>query len=206
MDCAAAREALSASLDDEADLDEVDVAQLHADGCEACRLWVAEAAAVTRRLRLRPAERVPDLVGAVLPRVRAPRVPRVAWARWALALVGLTELVLALPRLFGGPGGPGHDSRHLGSFGSAVALGLLYVAWRPHRAYGVLPILTALALTMTVAAAVDITLGRVSALGEVHHGLEMAGLLLVWHVAGRPVPRLPRLFRPAAHAGRIRSI
>lgn len=206
MDCAAAREALSASLDDEADLAEVDVAELHAEGCSACGLWAAEVARVTRRLRLRPAEGAPDLVGAVLHRVQAPRAPRIAWARWALALVALTELVLALPRLFGGPGGPGYDSRHLGSFGSAVALGLAYVAWRPHRAYGVLPILSALALTMTVAAALDITLGRVSALGEVHHGLELAGLLLVWHLAGRPVPRLPRLFRAAAHAGRIRTI
>ncbi len=30
-------------------------------------------------------------------------------------------------------------ARHLGAFGVALSIGLLYVAWRPHRAYGMLP-------------------------------------------------------------------
>ena len=60
----------------------------------------------------------------------------------------------------------------------------------------ILPIVVALALTMLVSAVVDVTNGRTTSISEAHHVLEVAGLVLVWMLAGRPVPRR---FRPLIH-------
>lgn len=193
MDCDAARELLSATLDQEATVEEARLANEHLGGCAACQGWWAEIGTVTRHLRVRPAEPVPDLSAKVLARVAPPRPGRGEWVRYALAVVAASELVLALPGLLLGEGATSiHDGRHIGSFGTAVAIGLLYVAWRPGRALGILPIVAALAVTMAVTAGIDVAAGRVSALGESHHLLEATGLALVWMLAGRPLPRLPR--------------
>ena len=81
-----------------------------------------------------------------------------------------------------------------------MALGFLYTAWRPERAYGVLPIAAALALTMAVTAIFDAARGTTPIVGEAHHVLELAGFALVWMLAG--LPGLPRdwLFRRRAGA------
>ncbi|HWL44227.1 MAG TPA: hypothetical protein VNQ73_14900 [Ilumatobacter sp.] len=194
-----ARELLSATLDQEATVDEARVANEHLGGCAACQGWWAEIGSVTRYLRVRPAEPVPDLSAKVLARVAPPRPGRGDWVRYALAVIAASELVLALPGVLLGQGATSiHDGRHIGSFGAAVAIGLLYVAWRPGRALGILPIVTALAVTMAVTAAIDVGAGRVTALGESHHVLEATGLVLVWLLAGRPVPRRPRRQLPGA--------
>ena len=147
-------------------------------------------ARLNRVLRVRVAEPVPDIATAVLARVHPPRAGRGQWVRIALAVVAATELMLAVPGLLLGDGAASiHDARHLGSFGVAVSIGLLYVAWRPARAFGILPIVTALALTMLVSATIDVVHGRVSSFGEAHHVLEFSGLVLVWMLAGRPAPR-----------------
>jgi len=199
MDCDVARELLSATLDQEATVDEARVANEHLGGCAACQGWWAEIGSVTRYLRVRPAEPVPDLSAKVLARVAPPRPGRGDWVRYALAVIAASELVLALPGVLLGQGATSiHDGRHIGSFGAAVAIGLLYVAWRPGRALGILPIVTALAVTMAVTAAIDVGAGRVTALGESHHVLEATGLVLVWLLAGRPVPRRPRRQLPGA--------
>lgn len=79
-----------------------------------------------------------------------------------------------------------------------MALGLLYVAWRPRRAAGILPIVAALAATMLLGAIIDVAGGRTSALTEGHHLTELAGLVLVWVVAGRPRPTRRRRATHAA--------
>jgi predicted anti-sigma-YlaC factor YlaD len=126
--------------------------------------------------------------------------------RIALAIVAASELVLAAPGLILGDGAAAvHDARHLGSFGVAVSIGLLYVAWRPARAFGILPIVTALALTMLVSATIDVVHGRVTSFGEAHHILEFSGLVLVWMLAGRPAPRrLKPIVDPSHPAHRLR--
>ena len=190
MNCEQAREALSAQLDQEASASEAAEANAHLGRCPDCRVWWTHIGTANRLLRVRVAEFVPDIASAVLARAHPPRAGRGQWVRVALAVVAATELVLATPGLILGDGAASiHDARHLGSFGAAVSIGLLYVAWRPARAYGILPIVTALALTMFVTAAVDVAHGRATSVGEAHHMLEMSGLVLVWMLAGRPAPR-----------------
>lgn len=200
MICDIARATLSAHLDHEASEEEAAGALAHVRACDRCSTWWVSTTSINRLLRVRPAERVPDLAGAVLARAHPVAPGRWGWVRWALASVALVELSLALPGLIAGHGAASiHDARHVGSFGTAIAIGLLYVAWRPARAFGILPIVAALALTMGVAAVVDVTQGRTTGLAEAHHLLEVAGLALVWTLAGRPLPRSMR--RLCASAG-----
>lgn len=206
MDCEQTRVVLSAQLDQEASPTEADAANAHLGRCAACRVWWADIGQLNRLLRIRVAEPVPDLATVVLARVHPPRAGRGQWVRIALAIVAATELALAAPGLLLGEGAASiHDARHLGSFGVAVSIGLLYVAWRPGRAFGILPIVTALALTMVVSAAIDVVHGRVSTFGEAHHVLEFSGLVLVWMLAGRPAPhQLKPLVDPSHPAHRLR--
>ena len=193
MDCRVARELLSATLDQEASLEEGRLANTHLGTCAACRSWWAEIGTVNRHLRVRPAETAPDLSTKVLARVSPPRPGRGDWIRYALGVVAATELALALPGVMLGQGAASiHDGRHIGTFGAAVAIGLLYVAWRPGRALGILPMVAALAVMMAATATIDLAAGRVRVLGEAHHLLEATGLALVWMLAGRPLPRRRR--------------
>lgn len=193
MDCDAAQEALSAHLDQEAGTDEVAEANSHLETCWTCRGWWEDISRLNRALRIRPAEQVPDLTAEVLARAHPPRMGRGQWIRFALLLVAATDLLLAMPvLLFGDSAETVRDGRHLGSFGVAVSIGLLYVAWRPVRAYGILPIVGALAATTLFTAVIDIIHGRVTSVGEAHHVLDGSGLVLVWLLAGRPHPRWRR--------------
>lgn len=197
MECAAIRELFSAQLDQEATRDEETAANAHLGRCASCRAWWSEVGQVNRVLRVRLAETIPDLAPAVLARAHPPTVGRRQWVRAALAAVAAGELVLAAPGLVLGEGAASvHDARHLGSFGVAMAVGLFYVALRPSRAFGILPIVVALAVTMLASALVDVAHARTTSLSEAHHVLELGGLVLVWVLAGRPVPRR---FRPLLH-------
>lgn len=165
-------------------------AESHLATCAVCRTWQATAEAVNRALRVRPVEAVPDLASAVLARSHPTWRGWGSWVRWALGAVATIELVLATSGFLAGRGAATvHDARHIGSFGSAIAIGLLYVAIRPERAFGLLPIVVALSVTMSVSAVIDVTHGRTTGFAEAHHALEVSGLLLVWVLAGRPLPR-----------------
>lgn len=195
MPCDTFREALSARLDGEAPgLDDADVGH-HLRTCRACTAWADELATLHRMVRVREAERVPDLTVAILGNAPAPtpaRAPRpspladpVSPARWALFVVALTQLVLAGPALLLGEdsGAAVHVARELGSFDVALAIGLLVAAWQPARAWGLLPVVAALAFVMGGTAVLDVARGTASSLGEVHHVLDLAGVALLWWVA-----------------------
>ena len=188
VDCQTVRETMSAGLDGEASALEREVAGSHLAACAGCRGWLEEATAATRRLRLRRVEVAADFASMTAVVQATAALTADVWARYALAVVGIVELVRALPGLFGVGAASVHDARHIGSFGVAIAVGLLYVVWRPRRAAGVLPVVAALAGTLLFGAVVDVAVGRISALAEAHHVMELAGLLLVWVVAGRPRP------------------
>jgi hypothetical protein len=79
-----------------------------------------------------------------------------------------------------------HDARHIGAMSAALALGLLYTAWRPQRAYGVLPIAGSLALIMAVSGVIDGLRGVTPLVHEAGHVLELVGFFLVWLLAGSP--------------------
>jgi predicted anti-sigma-YlaC factor YlaD len=207
MDCAHVREALSARLDGEdPGVDESRLDQ-HVTGCSGCTAWAEDLGALHRLVRVQPAEPVPDLSAAIMarsplpPEAPAPGPPRsladgaapwwapfserISTVRWALFALALTQLVLAGPALLLGEdaGASVHAARELGAFDVALAVGLLVAAWQPARAWGLLPVASALAVVMAITAIGDVIDGSATTLGEVHHLLELASLVLLWLVA-----------------------
>jgi predicted anti-sigma-YlaC factor YlaD len=196
MRCHEIQDALSARLDGEdlpPGLDATTVDD-HVAGCADCSAYAAGAAAQHRALRVRPAEPVPDLTAAILA-ATAPLRPQPVreWARYALLAVAATQLVLAIPALFFGsdPGASIHVARELGSFDVAIAVGLLWAAWQPQRAAGLLPLAIALAGAMALTGVLDVVGDDAPALGEAHHVLDLAGLFLLWALAHPPRPAAP---------------
>jgi predicted anti-sigma-YlaC factor YlaD len=188
IDCETVREALSAGADGEATSDDLAVADVHLVHCQACRRFAADMQYVDRLVRIRPAEAVPSLVASVTARVRPARLGRGGWLRPALAWVAVVMLVQSLPALlFGEASGTSpHLARHLGAFGAALAIGFAYAAWKPHRAFGLLPFTAALVATTSVSILADIVTGSRTPLAELIHVTELAGLALLWMVAGSP--------------------
>jgi predicted anti-sigma-YlaC factor YlaD len=194
MRCEEFQDALSARLDGEAlppGLDDATV-DAHVVGCVACTAFAAGTAAQHRAIRVRRAEAVPDLTNAILAALPAGARPQPVreWARYALLAVAVTQLVLALPSILLGedPGASIHVARELGSFDVALGIGLLWAAWQPRRALGLLPMVVALAGTMFATAVIDVVRGQAPALGEAHHLLDLAGLALLWALAHPPRP------------------
>jgi predicted anti-sigma-YlaC factor YlaD len=184
MRCSEFQEAISARLDGEAAPIEPAALEAHVARCAACRAFAASADTLTRSVRVRPAEAVPNLTAMIL--ASAPRPARV-WPRYVLLWVGLTELVLALPALAGdGRGASTHVARELGSWDIALAIGLLVVAWQPHRAAGLLPFALALAGAMALTAILDIVGGHVPVSGEALHLLDVVGVSALWLAAHSP--------------------
>ena len=195
LQCDDVRDDLSSALDGERLLLDPAHVELHLQSCDGCRTFAEGAGALHRSTRLREAEPVPDLVGAVLARAETTRRARPEWARYALFAVALSQLLLALPALLLGDslGASVHIARELGSWDVALAIGLLYAVWKPDRAAGLLPFAAALAGTMLLTAGLDVASGRQDALSESHHLLELAGLALLVVLArphwGRSAPR-----------------
>lgn len=204
IDCETIREALSARADGEASGDDIAIADAHLLGCVACQRYATDMNRVDRMVRIRPAEPVPSLVASVTARARPARLGRGGWLRPALAWVAAVMLVQSIPALLFGEasGTDPHLARHLGAFGAALAIGFAYAAWRPHRAFGLLPFTAALVATTTISIVADIVTGSRTPLAELIHVTELAGLALLWMVAGSPGwrgrrqsrrPRLPHL-------------
>lgn len=206
MQCEQFQDALSARLDGEAPPPGLDDAAVdaHVETCATCSAFAAGAATQHRALRVRPAEPVPDLTNAILAALPPSARPQPVreWARYALFAVAATQLLLALPAVLLGedPGASIHVARELGSFDVALGIGLLWAAWQPRRALGLLPMVVALAGAMLVTAVLDVTRGEAPALGEAHHLLDLAGLVLLWALAHPPKPANPRVLGAAVVA------
>lgn len=193
MRCEQIREALSARLDGEAAEPEDAVLDAHLDTCVSCAAWSQDLTVLHRMVRVREAEAVPDLTAAILaaapgaptPRRAVARTEPVSVARWALFVVALSQLVLAAPALILGEGSGAtvHAARELGAFDVALAVGLLLAAWQPARAWGLFPVVAALALVLGGTAVLDVVRGTATSLGEVHHLLDLAGVAVLWLVA-----------------------
>jgi predicted anti-sigma-YlaC factor YlaD len=188
MNCPDARELLSAIADDEASTDERNTVELHLGTCESCRRFSRALTQVDRSIRIRPAEAVPDLVAAVTDRVRPARLGRGGWIRPALAWVAAVMFVQSVPVLLFGEmnGSDEHTARHLGAFGAALAIGFAYAAWKPHRAFGLLPFTAALVATTLVSVVADVVAGTRTPVVELVHLAEVVGLTLLWLIAGSP--------------------
>ena len=200
MTCDQIREAISARLDGEdpgvpaADVD------AHLAICARCRAFADGAGALHRSVRLAPAPEVPDLTPKVLaaigtePNADAGDAGRTLALRLMLAVLGLVQVAVAVPALFGEDGGLAvHSARHLGSFSLALAVGFLFAAWRPTRVAGLLPVAVALVACLIGTSVLDVVDGRAAALSEASHVTEIAGLIAVWLLAHSVVPRRSRL-------------
>lgn len=188
IECVTTREALSARADGEATSDEFTLAGAHLAGCAECRKFSSDIERIDRMIRIRPAEPAPSLVASVTARARPARLGRGGWLRPALAWVAAVMLVQSVPALLLGQasGTNPHLARHLGAFGAALAIGFAYAAWKPHRAFGLLPFTAALVATTSVSIVADIVTGSRTPLAELIHVTELAGLALLWMVAGSP--------------------
>jgi predicted anti-sigma-YlaC factor YlaD len=186
--CEQAHELMSAVADGEATAVERARLDLHVAQCRACALLSERISIVDRQVRLRPAEPVPDLVLAVTTRLRPAVLGRGGWMRPALAWVSVVLAAQNItPLIFGRTdGAETHLARHLGAFGLALAIGFAYVAWRPHRAFGMLPFGGALVVSMLASAFFDLIDGDRTALAETAHLAELVGLVLLWMIAGSP--------------------
>jgi predicted anti-sigma-YlaC factor YlaD len=186
MDCDQTREALSAGLDGEEPGPSLGRADEHLATCGACRAFAADAGDLHRSLRVRAAEAVPDLSRAILQAVPHPeRIPTpgraVPWLRYGLTVVGLTMLALAAPSLLLHDAGSAiHLTRELSAWDLAFAAGLLFAAWQPARARGLLPMAAVLAGGQVLGSAIDVAGGRAPAVSEAHHALELTGVVLLW--------------------------
>ncbi len=188
MECTRSREILSALLDGEDRPGESDSMRRHVASCAECRAFEADAGALHRTARLMPAEPVPDLTISIMAAVNAEahRDDSVRLLRPMLVAVAVVQIAVSVPGLLLGDdsGLPVHTARHLGSFAVALAVGFLYAALRPARTIaivsGLLPVTTALVACLVGTALLDVAAGRTTAIGEVHHATEVAGLAIMW--------------------------
>ena len=190
MDCENYRLGISARLDDEdAGVDDAALAW-HLASCEACRRFESEAIHLTRAVRVASAESTPDLAPTIMAAINRERAaasrrfdPQAL--RAGLITLAVVQMLLALPVLLLGrdAGAPVHIAREVGSFDFALAVGFLFVGWRPARAYGMLPLVATVVGLLAVTTGVDLVRGTATMLNESAHLLDVMGLAAVWELA-----------------------
>jgi len=202
-ECGRYQAALSALADGE-DLGMAEARlRIHVAGCADCQTWAVQAAAVTRRVRIRPAEAVPDLTAAIVAALSAAGPPAASRAsrhrpglpvpspnllRGTLALIALAQVAVALPALLGNDlGAPLHVAHEDGAWTLALAAALALGAWRPARAAASLPILAVFVGCLSLLTFVDIVGGRTTPAAELPHLMTALGLGLLW-LESRVVP------------------
>jgi predicted anti-sigma-YlaC factor YlaD len=190
MNCENCRLGISARLDGEdAGVDDATLAW-HLASCASCRHYESEAIALTRAVRVVATEPAPDLAPTIMAAINHERAatsrrfdPQAL--RAGLIALAVVQMVLAVPVLLLGrdAGAPVHVAREVGSFDFALAVGFLFVGWRPARAYGMLPLVAALVACLGITTAVDLARGTATLLGESAHLLDLMGLASVWELA-----------------------
>jgi predicted anti-sigma-YlaC factor YlaD len=190
MECENYRLGISARLDGEdAGIDDASLAW-HLAHCEACRAFESEAIGLTRAVRVAATEAAPDLTPTIMAAINQERVGRASRfdpqaLRIGLITLAVVQMLLAAPVLLFGrdAGAPIHLAREIGSFDFALAVGFFFVGWRPARAYGMLPLVAAVVLCLSVTTAVDLVRGTATLLNESAHLLDVMGLAAVWEMA-----------------------
>lgn len=201
MKCDRFREAASARIDGEPIGMSASVLDHHLATCADCARWLEAATRLTRHTRLGSADS-PDLVdtivdSAVLPIRRVLRGRR--WLRVALVAVGLVQLAVAAPSVFGGSidmAMSTHAAHETAAWNVALGAAFLATALRPGRASGVLAPLAVFVGVLAALSVRDIASGEVAAGRLATHLGIVAGLALVYALA-RAERALPPQ-RPAA--------
>ena len=124
----------------------------------------------------------PVAVGTTVAVARLPE--RFVMHRWVRFFLAATALLLIGANVIGmfsvGSGTATHLARHEAAFDVALGLAFLFVAYRPDRAYGMVPFAATFAFALTVAALIDLVHGATTWVRESAHLIELAGLGLVW--------------------------
>lgn len=218
MRCDICREAISARLDGEEHPGESSEIDAHLETCAGCRRFADQAAHVTRLARTRIADPGPDLVAGVLaaaPTARWRR--RTAVLRVALGVIGLGQLAVAVAGIVAVGTATGHGTIVVGgasaahfahesaAWNLALAVGFLYVALRPPRVTGLVPVIGSFVGMLAALSALDVVVGgRVDPARLVSHLLVLAGLILLLalqHRTGGGGSRTPAATAPAGPAG-----
>lgn len=214
MECDTCREAASARLDGEDPGMDYGRVEEHLARCTDCRTWLTEATGVTRTLRMRSVDDVPDLSASVLAQAHRRQRRRASagvLARIALAAVAAGQWAAGLAVIFDQPVGaslPVHGAHEMGAFNLAVAVGFAWTAWRPRWARAQLPLLATLVVVLGVLTFRDLAVGHATAVAEAGHLLLAAGLALTAVLARRygppaPFPLMAGGLTPVApHGGR----
>jgi predicted anti-sigma-YlaC factor YlaD len=220
MDCATAREAISAMADGEDPGSDSGDVEAHLAQCAACRAWRDAAHEVTRRARLGVARPIPvrarEVAAVARSRARVPRRARLATlARVGLVAVAMGQLAFTVPSLLFGHdhSAPEHIAHEMGSFDAALAAGFLVAAWRPGRALGMRALVGVAAALLVVTAVIDLAAGRTSVGDEAPHLLAVAGWLMICYLAlvtpptaAKARPMLPARLRSRLRAPLARTI
>lgn len=195
MGCERCREALSARLDAESGPAPAADVDAHLADCRACRDWWERAAALNRRLRVRPVPPAPGLAERVMAAATLPAPSRGTGWRVALAAVALAQVALGVAELFGWHAGapvmPAGMDSHLfnesTAWNLALGLGLGWVAWRG-RAGALLAAYGGFLVLLGAYCAHDLVTGVATAGRVLTHGLLLVGfvLMLVVDRRGRP--------------------
>lgn len=176
LDCDAARLDISAAIDDGRPV--APEVAAHLEGCAACRRW-QEASHQLRRATLRPVNEGGSL------ELDVPGLPeRFAlhrWIRFALVWAAVLLIVWNIVDMFVAGSGPAiHLERHQAAFDVALGMAFLFVAWRPDRAYGMVPFAATFTFALSISALIDLLNGASTLLRESAHLIELAGLALLW--------------------------
>ncbi len=195
MRCDRFREAASARLDGEPLGVSAATLESHLASCPDCAGWLADATRLTRQMRLGVAH-VPDLADAIVRDVALPTrrvVRRRLLLRLALTVVGLAQLVLALPALTGDSIGMAmseHGAHEAAAWNLAIAAAFLAAAYAPRRAAGLVPLLATFIVVLAALSVHDLAAGTVSVDRLLTHSAAVVGLvlLLVLDRAERALP------------------
>ncbi|WAL66691.1 zf-HC2 domain-containing protein [Amycolatopsis cynarae] len=194
MDCATAREAISAALDGEDTGVAQEALDEHLASCADCTAWQHEAAVVTRLTRIDTAGERADVTAEVLERfVPRGRPSPVDWPRWLLGFAAVSQFSLVVSQLFlpqplgdGSTVAPGSHMEHEAvAFNFAVGIALLWVLSRPGRAGSQLPVLLSFAGVLVALSIMDFARGDVGWYRLAGHGPLVLGVLCTALLAQR---------------------
>jgi predicted anti-sigma-YlaC factor YlaD len=183
--CDRFREAASARLDGEPTGLSSTVLDKHLASCPDCARWQQRATKITRSVRVGSAD-VPDLADRILADVVLPArrvLRRRRWLGIALFAVGIAQLALALPALFGDSIDMAmsmHAAHETAAWNLALGAAFLATAYRPRRAAGLLPLLAAFVGILSLLSIRDLAGGSVAVGRLATHLAAVVGLVLVY--------------------------
>ena len=157
----------------------------HLASCPDCARWLERATQVTRSARIASAD-LPDLSDRILADVVLPArrvLRRRMWLRAALLVLGVAQLAVALPSVFGGSidmAMSTHAAHEAAAWNLALGAAFVATAFTPRRAAGVLPLLTVFVAALALLSVRDLVDGAVAVGRLATHLGTVVGLVLIF--------------------------